>query len=185
MINLLLNAVIAKKKSEHKIKAKIVLVIVSFIFISIFTIIYIYDRSKLSGIGMIISFFFLYIVMFLLEKEKLKQYQDEYDEYNKILDNLRIILKGFTYKDNNNNDANWYSQEKIKYLISACEKRIDEYQKSNATFSNLGKTIIFPIVAFVSGIIADNASINEVLALGIFALVFVPNTSIYYYRKTK
>ena len=43
----------------------------------------------------------------------------------------------------------------------------------NAKLTDLGKTTIFPIIAFVAGVVSDKSSINQAVGWGIIAFIVV------------
>ena len=117
----------------------------------------------------LLSVITLYIDIALWEKENLKQYKTRFEEHNKRLDIIRDILKDFSYNDS----QNWYSASKIQYLIQSGESFIEERRNSNMRLLDLGKTMIFPIIAFVAGVIADSAKLNEVFAIAFIELLML------------
>lgn len=111
------------------------------------------------------------IVLFLLEKNRIKGAMDNYIDYNNKLDLLRDILKGLTY-DSNGTHGNWYSIRKVQYLINECNKILDESSSPKSKTIDFLKSTILPILSFVAGVIADKASIEISLSLAVVAFVF-------------
>ena len=93
----------------------------------------------------------------------IKKYQLKFKEYNKRLDIIKKLLIELKY-----NHKNWYSSEKIQYLIESGELIVEKYKSTNARLLDLGKTFLFPIISFVAGAISSNAKLSE-----IFLIAFV------------
>lgn len=69
--------------------------------------------------------------------------------------------------DTQDYQVNWYTKNKIQFLISFGEKELnDQNTKHNKDIDSIQK-YIFPIIAFVAGVIQDRASINEAISIGI------------------
>lgn len=170
MINLLLEAYIEGYKHETKVNRNInwlyfVIAIITMVS-SLFFLFLIARHAVLSYIMTLLSVITLFIDIVLWERKDLKQYKIRCDEYNKRLDCVRNILKNFNY----DRGKNWYSSSKIQYLIQSGESFVEEHKKTNVRLFEFGKTIFFPIIAFVAGAIVNNAKINEVILTAIIVL---------------
>ena len=170
MINLLLEAYIEGYKHETKVNRNIywlyfVIAIITMVS-SLFFLFLIARHAVLSCIMTLLSVITLFIDIVLWERKDLKQYKIRRDEYNKRLDCVRNILKNFNY----DRGKNWYSSSKIQYLIQSGESFVEEHKKTNVRLFEFGKTIFFPIIAFVAGAIVNNAKINEVILTAIIVL---------------
>lgn len=166
MINILLEAYIAESKLQIKRKIDWVYLIIAIIATSISIILLLLYCSKNNTALVIIAFLFLialYIDGVLWEKQSIKKYQLKFKEYNKRLDIIKKLLIELKY-----NHKNWYSSEKIQYLIESGELIVEKYKSTNARLLDLGKTFLFPIISFVAGAISSNAKLSE-----IFLIAFV------------
>ena len=164
MINILLEAYIAESKLQIKRKIDWVYLIIAIIATSISIILLLLYCSKNNTALVIIAFLFLialYIDGVLWEKQSIKKYQLKFKEYNKRLDIIKKLLIELKY-----NHKNWYSSEKIQYLIESGELIVEKYKSTNARFLDLGKTFLFPIIS--AGAISSNAKLSE-----IFLIAFV------------
>lgn len=170
MINILLEAYIAKAKIKRKISwVYVVIAIVTMLSSVVFLFLYGAKEHIVLAFISLLSVIALYVDIALWERENLKQYKTRFEEHNKRLNSVRDILKEFTYENNNN----WYSAEKIQYLIQSGESSVEERKNTNIRLFDLGKTMVFPIIAFVAGIIADSAKLDEVFAIAFIALLMV------------
>ncbi len=170
MINILLEAYIAKSNLKSKISwLHFIIAILTMILSLVFLILSGMTDNILLIIFDLISTIGLYIDIALWERKNLKQYQVRFEERNQRINFVKEVLTEFKYNDNNPNE-NWYSAEKIKHLIQSGEAFIEKYKKSNTKLLDLGKTIIFPIVAFVAGVISNNSSVMEAMGIAFITL---------------
>jgi hypothetical protein len=168
MINILLEAYIAKAKIKRKIPWVYMIIAITTMLSSIvFLFLYGFNGHLASALFLLLSVIALYVDIALWERKNLKQYKTRFEEHNKRLDIIRDILKDFSYGDN----QNWYSSPKIQYLIQSGESSVEERRNSNIRLLDLGKTMVFPIIAFVAGVISDNAKLDEVFAIAFIALL--------------
>lgn len=178
MINLLLEALISKSKIERvKIKDNllyIIVMIVSILAIIIPPFIFPLMFTSLWGLILFVPIVIFFVNFKLWEIKNQKIYKERLTEHNKLLNEVREILQtDFKYSTDMGNEKNWYSENKIKYLISSCESYIEEQKKNNIKLVELSKTIILPIIAFVAGVFSENSSINDALILAFIALFVV------------
>ncbi len=68
------------------------------------------------------------------------------------------------------NQLNWYSKNKIQCLISFGEKELSELYSEQEKKSNLIQKYVFPIIAFMAGVIQNNASVTNAISIGIMCL---------------
>lgn len=170
MINLLLEAFLVESKTKNNIdKLTPIIAVVSTLSYLLFAFLYLYNLNIIFGIISIISFIFFLIYIAVFENMNLKRYKEKFDRYNKRLDKLKEILQNFKYSG----EKNWYSKDKIKYLIDSIEKNIEDRINSSTKLTELCKTMIFPIIAFVAGVISNKSSINQAVELGIIAIIFL------------
>lgn len=170
MINILLEAFIAKyKKTKTCINKYLIIMILTLISFIVFMILYFIKHEIIFVIISLISFVFSTIDIAAWEKYNYNQFQFKYEEHNEQLNAIKSILMEFKYNGNNN----WYSKDKIKYLIHSGELYIEEHQQNNTKLLDLCKNSIIPIVAFVAGIISDNSTISDALAYGVVTIGFL------------
>ncbi len=102
-------------------------------------------------------------------KEMFKDALIKIDE-DKLHYNLNVQRKGYRYPQRN---GNWYSEEKIDYLIASAEKWITEQYESKAKLEKLAHVIVLPIVGFVAAVIQEKASVVDAISIGVAAIVIV------------
>lgn len=168
MINILLEAYIAKAEIKRKIhRGYMAGTIIATILVVVLILLYEFQNCMLFLIFSLLSIIALYVVIALWERDNLKRYNTQFKEHNKRLDIIKKILIEFSYDDN----KNWYSAEKIQYLIQSGELSLEERKNTDTRLFDLGKTIFFPIIGFVAGVISDKANLNEIIGITIIALL--------------
>lgn len=95
-----------------------------------------------------------------------------FSNYNNKLDGLRDVLISFQYWKGNEN-LNWYSKDKIRYLIDMCDELVGELTSPKIKYSEFLKLTILPIVSFSAGVLADKASLEISLSIAIIAVLVV------------
>lgn len=168
MINILLEAYIAKAEIKRKIhRGYMAGTIIATILVVVLILLYEFQNCMLFLIFSLLSIIALYVVIALWERDNLKRYNTQFKEHNKRLDIIKKILIEFSYDDN----KNWCSAEKIQYLIQSGELSLEERKNTDTRLFDLGKTIFFPIIGFVAGVISDKANLNEIIGITIIALL--------------
>lgn len=168
MINILLEAYIAKAEIKRKIhKGYMAATILTLILVIAFILLCEFTKCIWFSPLSLLSIIALYVVIALWERDNLKKYKTQFKDHNKRLNIIKNILMEFSY----DNNKNWYSAEKIQYLIQSGELSLEERKNTGKRLFDLGKTIFFPIIGFVAGVIADRANFDEILGITFIALL--------------
>ncbi len=173
MINIIIDALILKS-DKMSFKEMVLFFALAFIIATPLAFLFIFLTNVNQvywGAISAITALAIPIVIFLLERHRIKRAKDNFDVYNYKLDQLRDVLKELTYKSNGV-DSNWYSKEKIQYLINECNKTIDECSSPKRKSMDFLKLTVLPIISFVAGVIADKASMETSLSLAGVAVTF-------------
>ncbi len=133
-----------------------------------------YKYQLYSGIA---GFLGLIISGYYAEKFKKEKALNDYKDYNKELDNLRIILEKAKYNNPNSssssqpNKLNWYTKDKINYLIAEFEKLSS--RKSKDPSIDILKILLIPVVTFAGKAIADKANLNTTISVALCAILVI------------
>lgn len=173
MISIIIDVLISKRdKMPFKEKILLIFLVILIATPLVFLLVFFIDANQVQwAFFSAITAVAIPIVLFLLERNRIKSAMDNYIDYNNKLNLLRDVLKGLTY-DNNGTHGNWYSKRKIKHLINECNKILDESSSPKSKTMDFLKSMILPILSFVAGVIADKASIEISLSLAVAAFVF-------------
>lgn len=173
MIHKVLNAYFAKKKFPKitgDIVAPIVVSALYVVAIVIFTFLKCNFIIRLA-VQIVASILFLAFVV-RSENKRGQKWETDFNEYNTNLNEMSDILKTFKYQNASGN-GNWYSEEKIDYLIASAEKWITEQNESKAKLEKLAHVVVLPVVGFVAAVIQENASVVDVISIGVAVIVVV------------
>lgn len=173
MIHKILNAYFAIRKPQ-KVTWNIVLSIgftVIFIISNIVLLLGKFNVILKLVIQIIIAVLFLAFVVYS-ENKRCQKWKNDFNEYNTTLDEISKILKSFEYQ-NDSGFSNWYSKEKIEYLIDSAKKWITEQNESKAKLEKLVHVVVLPVVGFVAAVIQDNATLEDAVSIGIIVIVAV------------
>lgn len=173
MIHKVLNAYFAKKKFP-KITLDIVMpILIVAIYLAVIVIFIFLKCNHIikSVVQIVASILFLAFVV-RSENKRGQKWETDFNEYNTNLNLMADILKTFKYQNDSGN-GNWYSEEKIDYLIASAEKWINKQNENKAKLEKLSHIIIFPIVGFVAAVIQNNASVEDAISIGVVAIVVV------------
>ena len=171
MINIIIDELLSQKEKKS-IKEKVLFLVLVLMFVVPLTFLFVFlkDVNKVHwGIISATTSLAIPVVLFLLERNRIKSAMKCYTEYNERLDIIRDTLIKFEY-DNNGISENWYSKSKIQYLINECDKLLAETTSPRSRSIDFLKFMIVPIVSFVAGVIADKASIEVSLSFAVIAL---------------
>lgn len=171
MIHKVLKAYFAKKKSQ-KVTADIVLAIVITAIFGVSTItLLIWKFNPIIKLIIQIAIIVLYFVYVVCsENKRCKRWEIDFTEYNNTLDEISKILKKLKYQKGSG-EGNWYSKEKIDYLIVSAEKWITEQNEGKAKLEKLAHIIVLPVVGFVAAVIQENASIADAISIGVVVII--------------
>lgn len=132
------------------------------IVVSIFALIL--DVQTHAIITLIIGTIDFIVVALLDEKNKKKTVYVEYEKYNDTLNTLRELLKQAEYDISNDNSTqimqNWYTKDKLKYLIEEFDKLASSESKHDNSDVNSLKYALIPVISFAGGVIADKAELS-------------------------
>lgn len=173
MIHKILNAYFAIRKPQ-KVTRDIVLSIgFTAIFIISNIVLLFGDLNVILKlvIQIIIAVLFLMFVVYS-ENKRCQKWKNDFNEYNKTLDEISKLLKSFKFQ-NDSGCSDWYSKEKIKYLINSAKKWITEQNESKAKLEKLVHVVVLPVVGFVAAVIQDNATVEDAVSIGIIVIVAV------------
>ncbi len=173
MINIVIKKLMSKTE-KMSFNEKVLLIFLMFLIATplVFLFLFVFEKNinkVLWGFISLITAAAIPIVLFLLERKRIKGVMNYYFDYNNKLNIMRDVLKDFTY-DNNGTQCDWYSKRKIHYLINECNKILDENSSNKSQNKDFLKFLIFPFITFVAGVITDKASIEMALSLAVVAL---------------
>ena len=173
MIHKVLDAYFAVKK-QKKIKGDIVLsIFIVTLYVAAIIIPLFFECKNIIKlvIQIVASVLFLAFVVYS-EDKKCQKWKTEFNEYNKTLDEISKILKALEYQ-NAFGCGNWYSKEKIDYLIASSEKWISEQNESKAKHEKLAHIVVLPVVGFIAAVIQENVSVEDAVSIGVVVIVVV------------
>lgn len=129
MIHLLLEEYMSLPSSKLRMnridRRYCILTIICFIFDIAFLMLHQGTTKIVFIILFSLSIIATLIIIVLWEKYDLGRCREKIDNQNSNLDGIKNILESFQYGNNNTNN-NWYSAEKIKYLIQSGEAYIEK-----------------------------------------------------------
>lgn len=103
-------------------------------------------------------------------KKEIQKSGERFTEYNRSLDLLNNILEK-ELKDENGKLVCWNSEKQIEYFIQEGERWIASLGSGNQNIMNYAKTIIFPIIGFLVGLIAKNEDADALIILTTVTLI--------------
>lgn len=173
MIHKVLNAYFAKRKSKKLTNDVVLTILVDAIYVVIIIALLFLKWNIYIKLVIQITTSILFLAFVVRSENKRSQkWETDFNEYNTNLNEMADILKTFKYQNAFGN-GNWYSEEKIEYLIASAEKWITEQNESKAKLEKLAHVIVLPIVGFVAAVIQNNASVEDAISIGVAAIVVV------------
>lgn len=173
MIHKVLNAYFAKRKSKKLTNDVVLPILVDAIYVVIIIALLFLKWNIYIKLAIQITTSILFLAFVVRSENKRSQkWETDFNEYNTNLNEMADILKTFKYQNASGN-GNWYSEEKIDYLIASAEKWITEQNESKAKLEKLAHVIVLPIVGFVAAVIQNNASVEDAISIGVAAIVVV------------
>lgn len=170
MIYLVLDAFIETTKSKYRtfiiVEMLLLIIIVIFLLLS-------YAIHILFVIGACITMISFFVILISKDVQKRKQVQHRYSEYDKRLNELASILSSFSFFNVDNVSGNWYSADRIKYLIKMCDNLIHQNSEENNVNLAFLKPSIIAIIGFGAGVLAEKATLEINLTIGFIALTVV------------
>lgn len=174
MIDIVLDIYIKKQKVIKK-RSSFFILLITILFSIIIASLFVISVKKDTIYFYILSFvaiilFFVWCVF--VQKIEIQKSDEKFSKYNESLDLLNSILKD-DLKDKNGNAVCWNSEKKLEYLIKEGEERIALAGNGKESIVNYVKTIIFPIIGFLAGLLAKNENADVIIILTIVVLVMV------------
>ncbi len=154
--------------------ASLLITVISIFSFAISYMLYTVITGIAGAVGMI-------VVSVLIEKHNKKMIATDYQNYNKEPDELRSLLKQAEYhnpsraSDYISPKLNWYSQDKVKYLIEEFKNLSSANAGYDDSSVNQLKMTLLPVISFAGGVIADKAEfkVSIVIALLVAALIIL------------
>ncbi len=173
MIHKVLNAYFAKKKSKKLTNDVVLPILVDATFVATIILAYVTEWNVIIKlvVQIVAAILFLAFVVYW-ENKRCKKWKTAFDEHNKTLDEIAEILKALEYKNGSGCD-NWYSEEKIDYLIISAEKWITEHTERKSEIEKLAHVVVLPVIGFVAAVIQDNATVEDAISIGVAVIIIV------------
>ncbi|MBQ8349413.1 MAG: hypothetical protein IJY19_07210 [Ruminococcus sp.] len=172
MINIILDTYLRKQKEVKKCSRFFVLLVVILFSITIASLFVL--SIKEDAILFYVLDFAAIIIFFIwcifVQKREIQRSGERFTEYNKSLDLLNDILEK-ELKDEKGKAVYWNSGKQIEYLIQEDESWIASLGNSNQNIINYAKTIVFPIIGFLVGLIAKNENADVLIILTTVILI--------------
>lgn len=172
MINIILDMYL-KKQKEVKKRSRIIVLLVAVLFSIAIASLFVLSIKKDTIFFYVLDFaaiilFFIWCV--LVQKREIQRSAERFTEYNRSLDLLNNILEK-ELKDETGKVVCWNSEKQIDYLICEGESWISSLGVGNKNMINYVKTIIFPIIGFLVGLVAKNEDANVLIVLTTITLI--------------
>lgn len=164
MIDILLSSFSKEQKSVFKL-LEFWEVFISLLSIFAFFILYIgfqHISWFILGITSIIIFF---IIIYKNDKTQCDNVETTFQNYNAKLNKLKETLESYKY-----GEYNWYSKEKIIYLIECLENSLEKDFQPNI-FISMARSISVPIISFIAGIIAEKWEMDQAISIALCILI--------------
>ena len=177
MINYLLYSFPKETRLSQKRKYQFYGLVLSLAMIAVSFIAYMFSQMSYTAITLIIGLLIFIGISIWLERDNVKTVNTDYIEYNKDLDKLRDVLKNAKYKiqirSSNEVELNWYTKDKLKYLIEEFDKLLSSKAKVSVPSVNALKYALIPVVSFAAGVIADKAELSISIAIAFIAGIII------------
>ena len=139
------------------------------LYIGIWAIYFIWKNALLTMEFMAGYVIISHLLMFVINRQRQKNYIDNVKEYNEKLDKLKILLETQEFKIDSEKKLEKLLEKIQKYLVKKEEEAL-ERKINNREFAN---KILIPIVSFTLGAFVSKVSIEETVAMAIILLVLV------------
>jgi hypothetical protein len=169
MIDILLSSFSKKQKSIFKL-LKFWKIFVPLLLSLVFCFLYVGLQHIWWIILGIISIITFFVIIYIEEKKQYNDIEIIFQNYNQKLDELKETLENYKYGENN--ECNWYSEDKIIYLIECLENSLEKDFQPNLYIS-MAKSTSIPIISFIAGIIAEKWEMEKAIAIALFILLLV------------
>lgn len=172
MINIILDTYL-KKQKEIKRHSRFVVLLITILFSIIIASLFVLSVKNDAIIFYVLSFaaiimFFVWCVF--VQKRGIQRSGERFAEYNKSLDLLNDILEK-ELRDEKGKSVCWNSEKQIKYLIHEGEDWLTLSGIGNQNIINYAKTIIFPIIGFLVGLVAKKEDADVLIVLTTVVLI--------------
>lgn len=172
MINIILDTYL-KKQKEIKRRSRVLILLITIVFSIIITSLFVLSVKKDAIFFYVLSFatiiiFFVWCVF--VQKIEIQRSDERFTEYNESLDLLNSILEE-DLKDKKGKAVCWNSEKKIEYLIQEGESIIALAENGKENIINYAKTIIFPIIGFLAGLVAKKEEANDLIIMTTVVLI--------------
>lgn len=174
MINIILDTYLRKQK-EVKKRSKFIVLLGIILFSITIASLFVISIKKDAILFYVLDFatiiiFFIWCIF--VQKREIQRSGERFTEYNKSLDLLNDILEK-ELKDENGKAVCWNSEKQIEHLIQEGESWIASLGTYNQNIMNYAKTIVFPIIGFLVGLIAKNEDADVLIILTTVILILV------------
>lgn len=172
MINIILDTYL-KKQKEVKKRSKFIVLFGVILFSIIIASLFVISIKKDAILFYVLDFaaiiiFFIWCIF--VQKREIQRSGERFTEYNKSLDLLNDILEK-ELKDEKGKAVCWNSEKQIEHLIQEGESWIASLGTDNQNIMNYAKTIVFPIIGFLVGLIAKNEDADVLIILTTVILI--------------
>lgn len=172
MINIILDTYLRKQK-EVKKRSKFIILLGIILFSITIASLFVISIKKDAILFYVLDFatiiiFFIWCIF--VQKREIQRSGERFTEYNKSLDLLNDILEK-ELKDENGKAVCWNSEKQIEHLIQEGESWIASLGTDNQNIMNYAKTIVFPIIGFLVGLIAKNEDADVLIILTTVILI--------------
>lgn len=172
MINIILDTYLRKQK-EVKKRSKFIVLLGIILFSITIASLFVISIKKDAILFYVLDFatiiiFFIWCIF--VQKREIQRSGERFTEYNKSLDLLNDILEK-ELKDENGKAVCWNSEKQIEHLIQEGESWIASLGTDNQNIMNYAKTIVFPIIGFLVGLIAKNEDADVLIILTTVILI--------------
>ena len=172
VIYLILDAFITKNKIQY---LKWLIACVASLIVACTFLVLALNFTYMFFIGSISSVSAFFAFLIIMENKRRKDVKERFKKYNQRLDDLKSTLKDFEFSNNRKNKTekhNWYNPDRIKYLIEMCDSLIHDSTKKDKNIEAF-KNAFLPIIGFIAGILADKATLEVNLIIGVIALIII------------
>lgn len=172
MINIILDTYLRKQK-EVKKRSKFIVLLGIILFSITIASLFVISIKKDAILFYVLDFaaiiiFFIWCIF--VQKREIQRSGERFTEYNKSLDLLNDILEK-ELKDEKGKTVCWNSEKQIEHLIQEGESWMTSLGTGNQNIMNYAKTIVFPIIGFLVGLIAKNEDADVLIILTTVILI--------------
>lgn len=172
MINIILDTYL-KNQKEIKRRSRIVILLITILLSIIIASLFVLSIKKNTIIFYVFGFaaiiiFFVWCVF--VQKIDIQRADERFTEYNESLNLLNRILEN-DLKDKNDKTVCWNSEKQLEYLIQEGEDWVALARNGKESIINYAKTIVFPIIGFLVGLVAKKENADVLIILTTVVLI--------------